>query len=247
MHVIQGFYAWFECGADTLRAKCPSPLAYRNSSSPPAVLSALKPHPSAFSLTLCPMTVGRETLRSMEAFESFVALALEQEGFVVSEAIKFPVRRRTKNATRVEYQTHGYEVDLVGANANRLVLATVKSFFGSRGVVADDLAGGASVYALLNQTDIREAVVAAAADRYGYSISQVQLRFYVGRFAGRAAGLNESRVRDWCSKTAVGAGPIEVFNVTEVVDRVLPLAESQTYRDNAALVALKVLKEAKKL
>jgi hypothetical protein len=28
----------------------------------------------------------------MEAFESFVALALKAEGLVVSEAIKFPVR-----------------------------------------------------------------------------------------------------------------------------------------------------------
>ncbi|MFL5826734.1 MAG: hypothetical protein ACJ76V_09445, partial [Thermoleophilaceae bacterium] len=40
-----------------------------------------------------------------------------------------------------EMQTHGYEVDLVAARADRLVLATVKSFFGSRGVVADHVTG----------------------------------------------------------------------------------------------------------
>ncbi len=34
-------------------------------------------------------------------------------------------------------QTHGYEVDLVGARSDRLVLATVQSYLGSRGVVAD--------------------------------------------------------------------------------------------------------------
>jgi hypothetical protein len=30
----------------------------------------------------------------MEAFETFVALALEEDGFIVSPAVKFPVRRR---------------------------------------------------------------------------------------------------------------------------------------------------------
>ena len=32
----------------------------------------------------------------MEAFESFVALTLEVEGLVVSEAVKFPAKRQTK-------------------------------------------------------------------------------------------------------------------------------------------------------
>ncbi len=36
----------------------------------------------------------------MEALESFVALALEDEGFVVSEVVKFPVTRPT---AKVEY------------------------------------------------------------------------------------------------------------------------------------------------
>jgi hypothetical protein len=62
----------------------------------------------------------------VEAFESFVAVALEAEGLVVSSAVKFPVRLQTRRVDRVEIQTHGYEVDLVGARADRLVLATVK-------------------------------------------------------------------------------------------------------------------------
>jgi len=77
----------------------------------------------------------------MESFESFVALALEDEGLVVSEAVKFRVKRRTAKTSHEETQTHGFEVDLVGARADRLVLATVKSFFGSRGVVADHVTG----------------------------------------------------------------------------------------------------------
>jgi hypothetical protein len=34
----------------------------------------------------------------MEAFEAFVAVALEAEGFVVSEAVKFPVTLQTRKA-----------------------------------------------------------------------------------------------------------------------------------------------------
>ena len=80
----------------------------------------------------------------MEAFESFVAVALETDGFVVSEAVKFPVRRKTGKLTYPEEQTHRYEVDLVAARSDRLILVTVKSFFGSRGVVADHVMGAAT-------------------------------------------------------------------------------------------------------
>ena len=58
--------------------------------------------------------------------EAFAAVALESEGYVVSEAVKFPVTLQTKKAAYAEIQTHGYEVDLVGARRDRLVLATVQ-------------------------------------------------------------------------------------------------------------------------
>ena len=70
----------------------------------------------------------RRTLGVVEAFDLFVALALESEGLVVSEALKFPVKVRTTKAAYEQWQTHGFEVDLVGARSDRLVLATVKSF-----------------------------------------------------------------------------------------------------------------------
>jgi hypothetical protein len=102
----------------------------------------------------------------VEAFESFVALAMEDEGPVVTSSVKFPVTRRTAKAKYIETQTHGFEVDLVGANATKLVLASVKSFFGSRGVVArhvDATAGGkeAGLYAMLNDSDPRAAASAS--------------------------------------------------------------------------------------
>lgn len=79
--------------------------------------------------------------KNVESFEQFVAVALEYEGLVVSEAVKFPVQRITEKRGYEERQTHGYEVDLIGARADRLVLATVKSFLGSRGVVSEHVMG----------------------------------------------------------------------------------------------------------
>lgn len=181
----------------------------------------------------------------MEAFESFVALALETEDLVVSEALKFPVTQQTTSGL----QTHGYEVDLVGARVDRLVLASVKSFFGSTGVVADHVMGTATKpalnrrYALLNNPAIREAVVRGAAARFGYSLGQVEMRLYVGKFAGKT-DKHEVRVREWCTEQYVGGGPIKVINVKTVVAQVAAVAAAKQYRDNAALVALKVLEAA---
>ena len=140
----------------------------------------------------------------MEAFEQFVALAMEEEGLVVSGALKFPVRRLTRKQGYEEWQTHGYQVDLVGANSKKLVLATVKSFFGSRGVVAEHVMGEkgyTSWYALLNQSDIRDGVVQGACERFGYDEHQVEMRLYVGKFAG---GGHEARIRDWAAGQQIG-------------------------------------------
>ena len=82
----------------------------------------------------------------MESFEQFVAVAMEAEGLIISEAVKFPVQRQTRKLAHDEIQTHGYEVDLIGARGDRLVLATVKSFLGSRGVVAEHVMGTGGTY-----------------------------------------------------------------------------------------------------
>lgn len=183
----------------------------------------------------------------MEAFEQFVALAMESEGLVVSSALKFPVKRRTRKVAYEEWQTHGFEVDLVAARSDRLVLATVKSFFGSRGVVAEHVRGEGSdpranaLYALLNDPLIRGTVVAAAAGRFGFQTDQIELRLYVGRFA---TSRSEEAVREWCAEQHVGAGPIAVIGASEVVEIVRRVARSTQYRDNAVLATLKVLDAA---
>jgi hypothetical protein len=141
-----------------------------------------------------------------------------------------------------EVQTHGYEVDLVAARADMLVLASVKSFFGSRGVAAEDVAGVgrySTHYKLLNDPVIREGVIRAAADRYGYRVDQVRLSLYVGRFAGRVKGTHEARIR---------AMPgFAVFGPKEIAAKLIDAAESKQYRDNPALAAVKLLEAAGRL
>lgn len=189
----------------------------------------------------------------MEAFESFVAVALEAEGFVVSGGVKFRVKLPTRKAAYTEEQAHGYEVDLVGARADRLVLASVKSAFGSRGVVAEHVTGVTSderasrLYRLLNDEVVRKRVVGEAAKRYGYGPDQVHLRLYVGRFSGRKAGEHEQRVRAWAAEQRVGRGSIDVIGVQEVVRVVREAAGDTQYRDSAVLVTLKALQEAGQL
>lgn len=105
----------------------------------------------------------------MEAFKSFVAIARAAEGLVVSVAMKFRGALPTRKSAYPEVQAHGYKVDLVGVRSDLLVLATVKSFFGSRGVAAEHVTGetadgGARKrYQLLNDSELRAAVVTAAA------------------------------------------------------------------------------------
>lgn len=183
----------------------------------------------------------------MEAFESFVAVALEAEGLVVSEAVKFPVRLQTRRRDRVEVQTHGYEVDLVGSRADRLVLATVKSYLGSHGVMADQVTGEttselARRYSLLNRKEVRGKVIKAAAKQYGYRTGQVELRLYVGKFYG--SGAHEEKIRKWAKRQRVGAGPIGVYGLNEVVGEVRQAAARTEYRDNPVLVTMKVLAAA---
>lgn len=126
----------------------------------------------------------------MEAFEHLVKVALEADGYVVTGPLKFPVKRQTGKTAYAEFQTHGYEVDLVGARKNSLVLASVKSFLGSVGVERRGFRGLAAAeakqhfgrYVLFNEPEIRRQVVEQAAERFGYTPKQVELRLYVGKF-----------------------------------------------------------------
>lgn len=180
-------------------------------------------------------------------FEHVCKVALEAEGFVVTTNVKFPVRRQTRRADRDEFQTHGYEVDLVGARMDALVLASVKSFLGSRGVNADAFVGLVSNptprdvggYKLFNDSQLRNSVKAVAAERYGYELDQIKLRLYVGKFAG---GDHRERIVEHLARLDV-----EVKGLEEIVDAVLTAAESKTYTDDPVFMTVKALKAAHRL
>ena len=113
----------------------------------------------------------------MESFEHLCKVALEAERFVVTGNVKFFVRRKTQKKAHAEYQEHGYEIDLVAARGDQLVLAEVKSYFGSRGVNRQEFRQLADEtrrthydrFKLFNDSELRAEVCALACEQYGYN------------------------------------------------------------------------------
>lgn len=180
----------------------------------------------------------------MQAFEHVCKIALEQEDFVVASNVKFPITMKTKRKDRKEYQTHGYEVDLIGARRNRLVLAEVKSFFGSRGVNLQGFRGLADAskttyfkrYKIFNDYILRRRIVEQAANRYGYKVDQVELRLYVGNFRNENCRIKiEKHLAEKQTK---------VIGLSEVVELLLDVSKSKTYTDDPVVMTIKALSAA---
>lgn len=183
----------------------------------------------------------------VEAYESIVSVALEVEGFVVAGPVKFPMPVHVVKQNRTETQIHGFEIDLVGARADCLVLATVKSYFGSRGVVAAHVTGESEPqhkgYRLIHDPAFRQEMVRLAAERYGYSVDRVRVRLYVGKFAAPVGKVNQRNlIESWCARTRAGGGPIQVLGPREVADQLKAAAEATQYRDHAVLATVKLLR-----
>ena len=68
--------------------------------------------------------------------------------------------------------------------------------------------------------------------------------FHVDR---RLDSSHEERIKAWCAGQHVGVGPIRVFGLSEVATAARQIASSKPLRDNAALVAIKVLEAANML
>lgn len=111
-----------------------------------------------------------------------------------------------------------------------------------RGDSATESAKG--LYAMLNDEVGRAALLHGACERYGYRPEQVEMRLYAGHFAGEIKRDHERRVRQWCADHVVGGGPIQVFGIREVARAARRVASSKTYRDNPALVAIRVMEAA---
>jgi hypothetical protein len=63
-----------------------------------------------------------------------------------------------------------------------------------------------------------------------------------GNFYG--SGAHEEKIRKWARRQRVGAGPIGVYGLSEVVGAVRQAAARTEYRDNPVLVTMKVLAAA---
>ena len=184
----------------------------------------------------------------MEAFEQVVKVFLEAKGYIVTTNVKFSIRRKTRKVKYDEYQTHGYEVDIVAARHDSLILASVKSFFGSVGVNRQGFKGIADNsrqthfknYAMFNEPEVTEGILREAEKRYGYPLSQTQFYLFVGKFK---AG-DEIIITDHLSGIEVGAGPVKVVNLENIVEGLLDAAQSKTYYNDPVIMTLKTLKEA---
>lgn len=182
----------------------------------------------------------------MEAFEHVVKVYLEAQGYVVTSGAKFPVEKVvTKRDGRIEHQTHGYEVDLVAARADRLLLGSVKSFFGSRGVTRQGFDGIADTrkdthfgqYRMFNDEKVRSGIVTGACERFGYPTEAVRMVLFVGKFAAA----DEAAIRKHLGDLIVGGGPVEVIGLGPIVAGLLRAMTERTYFNDPVLMTLKTL------
>ena len=183
----------------------------------------------------------------MEAFEHVAKVFLESQGYAVSTNVKFPVRRRTKKQAYEEYQEHGYEVDLVAARADELLLGSVKSYFGSFGLSRQffrEIADGSKRQwwehnKLFNEPEVQAGILSGAAERFGYPPARIFLGLFVGKFKSG----DEADIRAHLEQMRFGGGAVRLFDLRTVAAGVIAEAGKKTYRDDPVIVAVKCLLE----
>lgn len=186
----------------------------------------------------------------MEAYENMVARAMETEGLLVAGPKKFAFLLPYMKQGTERIATTWIEVDLIGMSADRLILASVKSYFGSGGTDASHFLGEKGVkkakgYRMIQDPEIRELLGEETSKLFGFTKKQIEFRFYSGLYKGDG----EQRIRDWADKKENHAfgNKIQIFNVNQVVDKIVLLAEGKGYVDDASIVAIKAFKAAEKI
>ena len=185
----------------------------------------------------------------MESFEHVVKVYLESSGYTVSCGVKFPVRMRTKAKTKdgtKHYQKHGYEVDIVAARHGQLLLGSVKSFFGSRGVNRQGFRGIADRsrrthfqrYMMFNRLKLRNAILHRASEIYGFPMNQIRLALFVGKFLAA----DKEDVEAYLSKRG-----IDVIGPDVIVEQLLTLIGNRTYVNDPVITTLRLLHSRGKL
>jgi hypothetical protein len=183
----------------------------------------------------------------MEAFEHVAKVFLETQGYAVSTNVKFRVRRRTRKQAYEEFQEHGYEVDLVAARADELLLGSAKSYFGSHGFsrqffreIADPKKKPLwESEKLFNETEVQEGVLKRCVERFNYPRERIFLALFVGKFRKG----HEDDIRAHLGNLRFGGGAVRLFDLKTIAAGVVAEAERKTYRDDPVIVALKCLHE----
>lgn len=169
----------------------------------------------------------------MQSFEHVCKVALESENFVVSTNVKFLVSRPTKQG---KPQLHGIEADLVGIRADKLVIAEVKSNFGSKGVRREHFVGLSPAkeiqknYKLFNERELREEIVRQAAEKYGFRFDHVEVRLYAG---------NIRKNDREAIKNHLQSMNVRLVTLDEILNSLLDLAATKTYVDDPVLMTVK--------
>jgi hypothetical protein len=187
----------------------------------------------------------------VEGFEHIVKVAMEAEGFIVSGNLKFPVKRKDKKGRE---QTHGYEIDLVGAKKDKLVLASVKSYFGSIGVNKNSFIQLANIknptsrqkrnynlYKIFNYEEVRKGVIRSATKRFGYHPHEVEIRLYAGKFRNED---DKKAITNHLGKIKAGGGPIKVFALDQIFDELFKVLDKKTYFNDPVIMTLKAITQA---
>ncbi len=68
----------------------------------------------------------------------------------------------------------------------------------------------------------------------------MQLALCVGKFACKD-GSGEEKIRQHLSRMIVGAGPVQVYDLDEIVDGVLEASKASTYHDDPVIMTVKAL------
>lgn len=187
----------------------------------------------------------------MEAFEHVVKLYMESKGYLVSSNIKFAVRLKTRKKAYAEHQTHGYEVDIVAAREESLVLGSVKSFLGSIGVSKQGFQGIADEskrtdfggYRIFNDSEVRNGIIEGARDRYGYQRASIRIVLFVGKFKTG----DQQIVQDHVNSMVDDGVSMKVVGLEEIMDGLMLEAQSRTYINDPVIMTIKALDAAGRL
>jgi len=176
----------------------------------------------------------------MEAYEHVVKVWLETKGFVVSSGVKFPVKVLTRKKSRQEYQVHGYEMDLVAARRDKLVLVNVKSYFGSHGLSLKRL----QEEKLFSDPVIFKGVIREACKRYGYSVEDIELWVASGRVTPKKRIAIEAYLEMFSKRQKIRTAFI---GVEAIADGLVAAIEHKMYINDPVIAVLRALDAAGKI